>query len=1063
MKSNFQLKKRTEYSFRLCFRFTLAMFLGTTSLALGAFNAKSLYNLHGEGYDNGFLFLGVEASQDQSTVSGVVTDDLGEPLPGATVLVKGTQNGTITDADGKFSLTISDDAAILVVSYLGYNTLELEIGSQAVFNVQLEPDESTLDEVVVTALGLKRQRKLLTYSTQNVEVEGIDEVRPVQNLVNSLAGKVAGLSIMRTGGGVSGDSRVNLRGNRSISGSSQPLYVVDGVPIGGDISDISPDDIASISVLKGANAAALYGSRANNGAIVVTTKSGSSGGLSIDFNITNTIETGKILWDYQNQYGQGINGSFYNEDGVPLTSSLESWGQELTGFETPNWSLDPADQGTTIPYSANPGRFKDFMQQGSTRAYNISARTGTETSQLFFGYTYDSRVGIMPGNELKRHNISLKGSQKFLDDKLQLDTKVNFIRTNLYNEVGTGPWGLVYNIPTNIRISDLRNYDFIDANGNLKQNSYSPGANLGQNPFWLANRNLQDQLDNRVLSYGSITYNFTDNFKIMARSAFETMNTNMEFRHYNDTYIIAPNGNFGTQSTSFYDWNSDFLISYDGKINDDLAFNVNFGGNNRQVNQKVLSTNNNGLNIPNLFAISNALNQVITESLIERKEVQSLYGFGQLDFREAILLDLTYRNDWSSTLPEQNRSYGYYSAGLSAVISDFFDFGKGFNYLKVRGSYAEVGNDTKSFNLARTGELRIGELIYLSPIQPNEDLKSEKTISTEIGLDARFFDSRLSVDLSLYKTNSRDQIFAQDVPLGSGAKQRFINGADVQNRGIELILMGTAIQTPSFNWDITANFSKNDSKVLELAEGIDRLSIGNTNFGIRNMQLTVGSQFGDIYARGFQRDEQGRIIVGADGLPLVTDGKTVKVANFNPDFLAGVRNTFSYKNISLAFLIDIRQGGTVISQTLANLASNGLLQRTVAGRDGTLIVGQDVFGSQGAVKDDGTPNDIPVNSQLLWKTLGNGEQPIGEAFVEDASNIRLREFSLGYSLPSKWLDGVKISRVQLSIVGSNLFFFSRKASFDPEVTTGTATEQVGLEYNAPPLTRSLGFNLKVGF
>ncbi|MEH6681432.1 MAG: SusC/RagA family TonB-linked outer membrane protein [Sediminicola sp.] len=1058
MKSKLEQRACEIYSCRLRFKKVVVLCLLGSFFVFGHSNASTF----AIGYERTAKspFIGPETQQ--MSISGTVTDDMGVPLPGASVFVKGTSNGITTDFDGNFALDISSGASILVVSYLGFTTQELEIGGQTVFNVQLEPSASGLDEVVVTALGVKRQKKSLTYSTQNVDLDGIDEVRPVQNLVNSLAGKVAGLSIVRTGSGVSGSSRVNLRGNRSISGSSEPLYVVDGVPIGGDISDISPDDIASISVLKGANAAALYGSRANNGAIVLTTKSGGEDRSSIDFNITNTIETGQILWDYQNQYGQGINGSYYNGDGVPLTSSLESWGQELTGFESPNWSLDPADQGTTVPYSANPGRFRDFMQTGSTKAYNISARTGTKLSQMFFGYTFDNRVGIMPGNELKRHNISLKGSQKFMDEKLQLDAKVNYIRSDLYNEVGTGPWGLVYNIPTNIRISDLRNYDFVDADGNLRQNSYSPGANLGQNPFWLANRNLTERVDNRVLTYASLTYNFTDNFKVMARSAFENSATSYETRSFNDTYIIAPNGNYGTQNIHRYDWNSDFLLSYEDEISENFNFNINFGGNNRQVSGKFLTTNNNGLNIPNLFAISNSINLVTTEG-IDRKEVQSLYGFGQVGFKDAIFLDLTYRNDWSSTLPEQNRSYGYYSAGLSTVISDFFEFGEGFNYLKLRGSYAEVGNDTGAFNLARTGELRIGELIYLSPVLPNEDLKSENTVSAELGLDARFFNSRLGFDLSLYKTNSRDQIFAQDVPLGSGARQRFINGADVQNKGIEVILTGNPVRSANFSWDITANFSKNESEILELAEGIDRLSIGNTNFGIRNVQLTVGSQFGDIYARGFQRDDEGRIIVGANGLPLVTDGKTVKVANFNPDFLAGVRNTFSYKNIQLGFLIDIRQGGTVISQTLANLSANGLLQRTVPGRDGTLVVGQNVFGSKGAVKEDGTPNDIPISSQLLWKTLGNGEQPIGEAFVEDASNIRLREFSLGYSFPDKWLNGTGIERAQLSAVGSNLFFFSRKSSFDPEVTTGTATEQVGLEFNAPPLTRSLGFNLKVGF
>lgn len=342
-----------------------------------------------------------EMTEQQQTISGTVADELGEPLPGATVVIKGSTTGTTTDFDGNFSLSITDRASILVVSYLGFQTKEIEVGNQVNFSIQLEPGASGLDEVVVTALGVKRQKKSLTYSTQNVEVEGMDEVRPVQNLVNSLAGKVAGLSIVRTGSGVSGGSRVNLRGNRSISGSSEPLYVVDGVPLGGDISDISPDDIASISVLKGGNAAALYGSRANNGAIVITTKSGTGDRMSIDFNVTNTLETGKILFDYQNEYGQGVQGSYFNSDGAPLTSSLESWGQRLDGFSTPHWSQDPSKQGVTIPYGPNSRRFKEFMDAGSTQAYSLTASGGTEKSRTYFGYTYEVRKGIFPETNLK--------------------------------------------------------------------------------------------------------------------------------------------------------------------------------------------------------------------------------------------------------------------------------------------------------------------------------------------------------------------------------------------------------------------------------------------------------------------------------------------------------------------------------------------------------------------------------------------------------------------------------------------------------------------------------------
>ena len=1003
----------------------------------------------------------------QQQVTGIVTDADGAPLPGANILEKGTTNGVQSGFDGNFSIGVSDENAVLVVSYIGFATREVPLNGRTDLDIALEESAAGLDEVVVTALGVKRQQKSLTYSTQNVDLETLDEIRPVQNLVNSLQGKVAGLSIVRTGNGVSGSSRVNLRGNRSIGGSSQPLYVVDGVPIGGDISDISPDDIASINVLKGGNAAALYGSRANNGAIIVTTKSGRAGRMSIDLNVTTTMETGKILFDYQNEYGQGVGGSYYDDDGNPLSGSLESWGQRLNGRLVPTWSPDPANQGKLIPYSANPDRLADFMQTGSTLVYNLAVRAGTEKSQVYFGYTNDNRKGIMPGNELKRHNVNLKLNQKLIDDKLVLDAKLNFIRTDLDNELSTGgnfenPWRHVYRIPNNIRIQDLKQFEYVAPDGNVRQNYWLPGANGGANPYWVANRNLTEQFTNRFLSYASLTYNFTKKLSLMARSAFETSATYEETRFYNDTYVIAQNGEYETLNTHFYDWNTDFLLSYNDKISESLKYNLNFGGNDRQVKGRSGNTVNNGLSIPNIFALSNALQPAFSE-IINRKEIQSLYGFGQLGFKDAVFLDLTYRNDWSSTLPKANRSFGYYSAGLSAVISDLFNFGDGFNYLKLRGSFAEVGNDTDSFKLVRAAELRPGGLIYLSPTLPNEDLKAEKTVSREIGFDARFFNSRMGLDFTYYKTNSTDQLFAQDVPLGSGVRSRFLNGADIENRGIELILTGDLVRTENFKWNVTLNFSRNRSEVVKLAEGLDRLSIGNGSFGIRNLQLSVGSPWGDYYSRGFERDAKGRIIVDDEGLPETTSGKSVQVANFSPDWLGGARNTLSYKNLEMGFLIDIRQGGSVISASLASLASGGFLQRTIAGRDGTLVVGENIFGTEGAVKADGSPNDIQVTAEDLWKTLGKSEQPVGEAFVADASNVRLREFSLGYSLPSKITDKIAFKRAKVSLVGSNLFFFSRKAPFDPEVTTGTGSNEEGYEFFAPPFTRSLGINVKIGF
>lgn len=1002
------------------------------------------------------------------TVTGKISDVNGSPLPGVNVIVKETTMGTTTDSGGLYTIETPTGDVTLVFSFIGFATQEIAVNGQSTIDVTMEEDIQSLSEVVVTALGIKRASKSLTYSSQNVDLETLDEVRPAQNLVNGLQGKVAGLSIVRTGNGVSGSSRVNLRGNRSIDGSSQPLYVVDGVPIGGDISDISPDDVATINVLKGGNAAALYGSRANNGAIIITTKSGSSDRLSIDFNATASVETGKILFDFQDVYGQGVGGSYYSlDDGTPLSGSLESWGQRLDGTLVPHWSPDPNKSGVMLPYSSHPNRHNDFMQTGSTAVYTLSARAGSEKSQLYFGFTNDSRKGIMPGNEMKRNNVSLKITQKFFKNKLVLDSKINYIRTDLDNELATGgnfenPWRHVYRIPNNISVQDLKEFEYTAADGSVRQNYWLPGSNGGSNPYWVARRNLTEQFTNRILSYASLTYNFTEKLSLMARSAFETSSSYHETRFYNDTYIIAQNGEYRTQNLQDYDWNTDFLISYNDQISEDWKYSINAGGNNRKVSGHSVSTVNNGLSVPNIFALSNALQPAFSEGL-SRKEVQSLYLFGQTSFKDMVFLDLTYRNDWSSTLPEANRSFGYYSAGMSAVISDMFEFGKDFSYLKLRGSIAEVGNDTGPFKLDRVGELRPGGLIYLSPVLPNEDLKAEKTISSEVGVDARFFEGRLGLDVSLYKTNTTDQLFAQDVPLGSGVRSKFLNGADIENRGIEVVLTANPVTTDDFSWNLTFNFAKNQSEVIKLAEGLDRLSIGNGSFGIRNMQLTVGSKWGDYYSRGFERDEQGRIIVADNGLPETTAGKSVKVSNFNPDWLGGIRNTLQYKDLQLTFLVDIRQGGSVISASLASLASGGFLESTVAGRDGTLVVGRNIFGTEGAVKADGSPNDIQITSEDLWKSLGKSEQPVGEAFVEDASNIRMRELALAYSIPKKLLNAIGLKHGKISVVGSNLFFFSLKASFDPEITTGTGSNEEGYEFFAPPLTRSIGVNLKFGF
>ena len=985
----------------------------------------------------------------QRNVSGSVTDDQGVPLPGATVIVQETNSGTTTDFDGNYTIS-AEDGQTLIISYVGYTSQQITVSNSSSYDVALQLGNA-LDEVVVTSLGIKRQKRELTYATQNVDSEGIDESRPNGNLVNSLQGKVAGISIQTTSQGVSSASKVVLRGNRSIAGSSQPLYIVDGVPLGGDITDLSPDDIASISVLRGSNAAAIYGARANNGAIIITTKSGEAGAFSVNVNSTLTMETANILFDYQNEYGQGSGGVF-------SSFSTDSWGPKLGGAQE-HWSFSPNIAGA-IPYAANPDNVMDFFNTGMSLANNISVTSGSEKMTTYFGYTNDIRTGIVPGNELERHNINLKIDNNMLDGKLKLSSRVNYIKSTIDNQLAQwesfdNPLRHAYRLPRNIRTQDAEVFEFVDSSGNVKQNYWKPNDNGGANPYWTINRNLNEVLTDRVLGYTSLTYQFNDDLSLLVRSSIDNTNFTRESKFYNDSYIIADNGNYQTSNTRSLEWNNDFLLTYDKDLSDDLSLNLNIGGNNRVNKSKGVNTNNGGLNAPNIFALSNAQNLTASQFISER-EVNSLYGFGNLGYKNALFVDLTYRSDWSSTLPVENNRYDYYSAGLSAILSDFITMPSFVDFLKLRGSLAEVGNDTNPYSLERLANLQSGGFISLQTTAPASDLRPEKTTSFELGFDTTFFNQRVNLDFTYYKSNSIDQLFRQDVPQASGVTSKFINGGDIQNEGIEAVLSVGLLTNTDFKWDVTFNYAANRSEVIRLAEGLDALSYGG-DF-MRRYQLDVGMPWGSIYSRGFERDAQGRVLMNANGTPVITSGQSVNIGNFNPDWLGGILNSFSYKNFNFRFLIDIRQGGEVVSFTKTLLASDGLLAETAIGRQGGIRFGTDVYTNE-------TPASSPtaVDPETFWTSIGGRNSPAGEAFVEDASNIRLREMSLSYGFGQSSLQNTPFENIKLSLVGRNLFFLSNNASIDPEAIHGTATANDGYEAFSLPTTRSIGLNLKLGF
>ncbi len=1004
-----------------------------------------------------------------NSISGNVTDASdGSPLPGVNVLVQGTTNGTQTDFDGNYTIEAAS-GDVLVFSYIGMKSQNVTVASSNSINVAMAQDASQLDEVVVTALGITRKKKSLTYAAEIVSTGELATARPL-NVLDGLSGKVSGIAITRTGGGVGADSKVMLRGNLSINGSSQPLYVVDGAIMNSDISNLSPDDIESITVLKGANAAALYGSRANNGVIVVTTKLGRPGGkaFSVDFNTSFTLATPIYLNNFQNEFGQGF-------DGVYAQGANRSWGPRLDGSSLPHWSNNPEFPSATTSYSANPNnKTSDFFRSGHNSATNVGVTTNSETTNAYFSYTYTDAGGIVPGNDLTSNNLNIRVKTK-LADKFTFDTKLNYIREDtdyaLYGGEGyANPIRALYKVPTNIKSADARQFEFTDAAGLVKQHFWTPNNNAPGNPYWNLSNIGNTVVEERVIGLVSLNYEITPHLNLLLRTSLDRFNLVQEHRWHTDSYIIADNGWFRSENRKGYEWNSDFLLSYNNNFGEDFSLNVNAGGNIRKNQNERLTVNpnrQNGLNVPNLFSLGNTSVIGANESF-SQKEVQSLYGTATFGYKDAIFLDVTGRNDWSSALTEANRSFFYPSVGLTVVASDLMQMPDWISLLKLRSSYAEVGNDTDPFQTVRAANITGGGsagFLQLSTTIPAAELLPESTTSTEFGLDARFFNNRLGLDLTYYKSNSRDQLFRVSLPVASGASSLFVNGADIQNTGVEFTLSGTPIRTEDFNWDVTFNYAKNDSEVLEISEelGLDELNIGGASF-LRQYKLVVGRPFGDIYSRGFARDDQGRVIVGADGIPTVTSGLDVQIANFNPDWLGGIRNTFTYKNLSLSFLIDIRVGGTIANNTNAIMFADGQTEETLIGREGGLVFGDNFFPGETAVQEDGSTNTVATNAEKMWSALGGRNAPVGEAFVSDASNTRLRELILGYSLPGSIIDKTPFTNVKLSVVGRNLFFFSNKAgNVDPEVFSGTSTNAEGTEQFGPPTQREFGLNLKFSF
>lgn len=999
------------------------------------------------------------------------------PMPGVNVLIQGTTAGKTTDADGKYSITVPNNNSVLVFSFISYTSQQIQVADKTTIDVLLVSASTQLGEIVVTAFGIQKEKKALTYAAQNVATADVVQAREL-NVANALSGKVAGIDIIKSNSGVGSPTRVVLRGNRSISGNNQPLYVVDGSPInngastpdnenggvamGDGISNINPEDIESITVLKGPSATALYGTRANNGAIVIVTKKGSARkGLGVEYSLNYSVETPVILTKMQNVYGQGSAGTYFK-------GSEFDWGAKMDGTMVDHWTpnVNSPNYGTKYPYVAHPNNEKDFFQLGTNMSNSLGLTAGSENLQAYFSATNTHSTGIIPGNNLDRNNFNLRLTGK-LGKVLNFDSKITYFHQQVNNRVSTGddfanPMRAILRQPSNISNDQAKDFEYYDNSGALLQNYWNPHSNGGENPYWLLHRIPLVDTRDRVLTVNSLKYDIATGLSLMVRTSIDFIYDNSISRRYNDTYTIADRGKYYVNNSNNSEMNNDFLLNYNHNVTSDFSLNVSAGGNMLTQKTYYLNTDNGDLLKPDLFTVANASALIATEGGYTKK-LNSLYGFATLGFKNYLFLDVTGRNDWSSTLPSTSWSYFYPSVGLTWVASDMIKSLPGwFTFAKLRASIAQVGNDTDPYRLDPIFNFSTGGALGFASrdaTQPAANLKPELTTSKELGMDIRFFKNRVGIDFTWYRSNSKNQLLTVPLPSPSGYNDQFINAGNIQNTGWE----GTLNLKPldgQLTWDIAFNFSHNKSLVVSLSEGLTSYVIRGRSW-MTTVKVVEGHEFGDIYTRGFLRNANGDVLVnGSTGLPLLTPGQTLPMGNYNPNLLAGMRNSFTYKEFDFSFLIDARFGGDVFSFTEANLASDGFSDYTLEGREGFVVKGvvQTLDASGNVVSE--APNTQSVTSEAYWQILGGRNTPVGEVFKYNGTNVRVREALLGYT---KALPNFFIKNVRIGIFGQNLFFIVNKAKrLDPNLMVGNTNIQ-GTEGFGLPGTRTIGMNLKLTF
>ncbi len=1031
-------------------------------------------------------------AQDK-VVTGTVTDDTGLPLPGVNIIIKGTNTGTQTDFDGKYSISAQAQNT-LVFSFIGFTKQETVVGTQSTLNVTLATDAAQLDEVVVTALGIERSEKSLGYGVSTVKSEELNEVRET-NVLNALQGKTSGLNIQNQSGNVGGSTRITIRGISSLNGDVQPLFVVDGVPIsnsniatgsrisggfdfGNRAQDINPDDIATITVLKGASAAALYGSRASGGVIVITTKKGKAGkAASFQFSSSVRFDEALVLPDFQNEYVFGEQGEVDTVEPIRTNAGLPGWGPNINTLGGQTYTNVA---GEVVPFEIFPNNVEDFYGTGLTNinSFNVSGASegGADDYRLSFSYT--DQAGIIPSSRLNRTNLGLNAGST-LTDKLKSRVNVNYVRTNT---VGTAAAGANDpNVLTNIVNGLPRTTDFrlfqpeVDEFGNQLN---SPGLQVN-NPYYIARRNKNQTAVERFYGSAQLEFEPVENLNLLARAGYDTY-TDKRLTKNSIGTLGRANGSFTDDFIQQRELTLDLIAAYDWQINEDFNVTTRVGTQWSQRAFDRIGNTATDLTVPGLLSPGNAENNSPFKDFQERR-IHGVFGDITLDYKGWAFINATGRNDWVSTLPVENRSFFYPSVSASLILSDALDIQSDLlSYLKVRGSWANVGVDTDpylldfAFNPLSTwfgqfgtggtypfnGNLAFGSDASIT--DPN--LTSENQENYEFGIELGFFKNRLTIDATYYENFTEDQIVFLPTPQTSGFSSFLTNIGQISNKGFEVELGAKVLRLKDFSWDINANFTTNEFKVDDLGDlpgGTLNLATGFNGIAVR----AVEGESLQLYGPRFRRvsDENGdpiedQILVNADGRRQVGDADNL--GDIFPDFIMGLSSTVKFKGFALSTTFDYREGGKIFSNTVGQLRRDGLAIETVGNAR------EDIIDSEAFILNeagDAVPNTVATSAQNYWSSFANAS--IVEGNVFDATFIKWRELSLTYTLPTAYLENTFIKGVRIGAQARNLAIFNSDVPhIDPEAGLGGSGSNLqGIERGGVPSTRSVGMNLNINF